>query len=176
MLIPGELIALLTFPGVIVHEIAHQYFCRLFRVAVLDVCYFRYGNPAGYVLHETPRSKLQHVLIGVGPFIINSIIGALIALPSAIPVLKFSNASPIDYLLIWLGVSISMHSFPSKGGAQAISDAIESKETSPLLRAVVTPIVWIIRLGAWGSVVWLDLVYGLTVAMILPNLLIWLLS
>lgn len=44
--IPGQLIAALTFPGVIVHEMAHQLFCRLFRVAVLDVCYFRFG-PAG---------------------------------------------------------------------------------------------------------------------------------
>lgn len=26
--IPGQLIALVTFPGVIVHELAHQLFCR----------------------------------------------------------------------------------------------------------------------------------------------------
>jgi hypothetical protein len=30
MFIPGQLIAILTFPGVIVHEAAHQLFCRFF--------------------------------------------------------------------------------------------------------------------------------------------------
>ena len=67
--IPGFLIALVTFPGVIVHEMAHQLFCRLFRVAVLDVCYFRLGNPSGYVLHESPRTTAQHLVIGIGPFL-----------------------------------------------------------------------------------------------------------
>jgi hypothetical protein len=38
--IPGPLIALATFPGVIVHELAHQLFCRWFRIPVLNVCYF----------------------------------------------------------------------------------------------------------------------------------------
>lgn len=41
MIIPGFLISIATFPGVIVHEAAHQLFCRLTKVAVLDVCYFR---------------------------------------------------------------------------------------------------------------------------------------
>lgn len=54
MIIPGFLISILTFPGVIVHEIAHQLFCRICGVAVLDVCYFKAGNPAGYVVHEIP--------------------------------------------------------------------------------------------------------------------------
>jgi hypothetical protein len=45
-MIPGQLIALLTFPGVIVHELGHQLMCRFLRVAVLDVCYFRVGRPA----------------------------------------------------------------------------------------------------------------------------------
>jgi hypothetical protein len=45
--IPGQLISLLSFPGIIVHEFAHLIFCRLRKVAILDVCYFRFDNPAG---------------------------------------------------------------------------------------------------------------------------------
>lgn len=55
MIIPGFLISIVTFPGVIVHEMAHQIFCRLCGVAVFDVCYFRFGNPSGYVVHEIPK-------------------------------------------------------------------------------------------------------------------------
>ena len=80
--IPGCLISLLTFPGVIVHEAAHQLMCELCGVAVLDVCYFRPGNPAGYVLHEPTRTPGQQVIIGVGPFFVNTVLGALIGWPA----------------------------------------------------------------------------------------------
>src|SRR5215510_9894376 len=108
MFIPGPIIALLTFPGVLVHELAHQLFCRLFGVAIFDVCYFRFGNPAGYVIHERPTQARQQIWIGVGPFIVNTVIGAIIGAPASIQVLQFEAGTPLDYLLIWLGISIAM--------------------------------------------------------------------
>ncbi|RKP47903.1 DUF3267 domain-containing protein [Cohnella endophytica] len=170
--IPGFLISIVTFPGVIVHEFAHQLFCRLFRTAVLDVCYFRVGNPSGFVVHEHPRKASHQIWIGLGPFFVNTIVGALIALPSAIPVIQFENASFIDYVLIWLGVSIAMHSFPSTGDAQNIWSSIKSRETSWLLKILVSPIVGLIYICAYGSVIWLDLLYGIGVATLIPYLLV----
>ena len=41
MIIPGPIIALLTFPGVIVHEFAHKLFCDIFNVPVYYVNYFK---------------------------------------------------------------------------------------------------------------------------------------
>lgn len=175
-MIPGILITLVTFPGVIVHELAHQLFCRLFRVAVFDVCYFRVGNPAGYVVHEPPRTTLQNTLIAVGPFLLNSIAGAVIAAPGAIPVIQFESGSPFDYFLIWLGVSIAMHAFPSTGDARSIWQAVHTPGTSPVARIFVTPVVGIIYLGALGSFFWLDAMYGLFMAMALPNLLVGVLA
>ncbi len=172
MIIPGFLIAWATFPGIIVHELAHQFFCRVCRVAVLDVCYFRFGNPAGYVVHEIPRMPIQQIVIGIGPFIINSVVGALIAFPAAVPVLKLQTGTPLDYFLLWLGVSIAMHAIPSTGDARSIWSAMKS-ETVPLLtRLVAYPVVIIIYVASIGRVFWLDLIYGLGVAMLLPNLLI----
>lgn len=171
-MIPGWLISIVTFPGVIVHEIAHQMFCRLFRIAVLEVCYFRFGNPAGYVVHEAPRNAYQSIAIGVGPFILNSLVGALIAAPAAIPVVQFRTGTPLDYFLIWLGVSIAMHSFPSTGDAKSIWQSVWSSNTPVLAKVVGSPLVVIIYIGAVGSVVWLDLIYGVGVAMLLPKLLV----
>ncbi len=170
--IPGFIIALVTFPGVIVHELAHQFFCRIMRVAVLDVCYFRLGNPAGYVRHELPKTPAQHILIGIGPFIVNTTLGALIALPASIPVLEFASGSPLDYFLMWVGVSIAMHSFPSVGDAEGIWEALKDKRTSIPLKVIGTPIVGIIYLCAAGSVVWLDLAYGIGVAMLMPYVIV----
>jgi len=174
--IPGFLIAIATFPGVIVHEIAHQLFCCLARVSVIKVCYFRIGNPAGYVIHEIPPKTSQKILIGLGPFFVNTILGALISLPAAIPVIKFGTGSPLDYVLIWLGVSIAMHSFPSTQDASGIWDAIKGENTTFILKLLVVPIVGLIYICAAGSVVWLDLIYGIGVAMFIPSLIIKLLA
>ncbi|SKC82976.1 metalloprotease family protein [Maledivibacter halophilus] len=172
MIIPGQLITIATFPGVIIHEVAHQLFCRLANVAVLDVCYFRVGNPSGYVIHEKPRKISQHILIGIGPFILNTLIGALIAMSASFPVFRFHTGGPLDYIFIWLGVSIAMHSFPSTGDAKSIWEAIKSKETNIFAKIIGTPIVGLIYLGALGSVAWLDLFYAMAVALLIPNLII----
>ena len=72
IIIPGWLIALVTFPGVIVHEAAHFLFCRLRRVAVFDVCYLRFGNPAGYVIHSKQHvASVVYVERGVHRLILN---------------------------------------------------------------------------------------------------------
>lgn len=73
----GQLVALFTFPGVIVHEIAHQFFCRRAGVAVLDACYFRIGNPSGYVVHGYPAKTATIILISIAPFLTNILVGAL---------------------------------------------------------------------------------------------------
>lgn len=74
MFIPGIIISIITFPGVIVHELAHQLFCRWFKIPVFEVCYFRFENPIGYVIHEPAKKGYQTILISIGPFIINTIL------------------------------------------------------------------------------------------------------
>lgn len=170
MFIPGWLITLITFPGVIVHEMAHQFFCRLARVAVFDVCYFRIGNPAGYVIHETPSRLSQHILICIAPFLVNSILGALVALPGAIPVMQFESGSPLHYALVWLGVSIAMHAVPSTVDALAMWESIEKPGVSWLARIVVGPMIGLIYLFSLGSFFWLDAIFGGLVVMALPYL------
>jgi hypothetical protein len=171
MFIPGFLIAIVTFPGVIVHEIAHLLFCRFARVAVFDVCYFRIGNPSGYVVHEPPRNVYQSILIGIGPFFVNSIMGALIAFPAAIPMMT-GGINFLEIVDLWLGLSIAMHAFPSTGDAKSIWASVFSPGTPVLARLLTVPLVCFIYLGAIGSFFWLDLIYGVVIAVALPYLLI----
>jgi Putative zincin peptidase len=168
--IPAELVVLATFPGVIVHELAHQLFCRWFKIPVLEVCYFRVGNPAGFVVHEPATKSYQSILIPIGPFLINTAIGAIIAFPAAVPVFRFGTGDPLDYFLIWLGVSIAMHAFPSTGDGESLWQSV--KDVSLTVRLLVLPIVVLIYLAAIGEVFWLDLFYGAAVAMGLPTLLV----
>jgi len=170
--IPGIIIAAVTFPGVIVHEFAHQLFCRLTRTAVLEVCYFRIGNPAGFVKHEHPSKPAHQVWIAIGPFFVNTIIGALLALPAFLPVVQFESATLLDYILFWLGISIAMHAFPSTGDAANVWSLLKRSETPFIVKLIGAPIVGLINLGAIGSFFWLDLIYGVAIAALLPNLLV----
>jgi Putative zincin peptidase len=163
---------LATFPGVIVHELAHQLFCRWFGVPVLKVCYFRLGNPAGFVIHEPPTKSYQSLFISIGAFLINTIAGALIAFPAALPVIKFGAGDLLDYLLIWLGVSIAMHAIPSTGDAKSLWQSVKTPGISPLVRFIVAPVVGIIYLATIGRFFWLDLIYGIGVAIGLPTLVV----
>lgn len=174
--IPGIAITILTFPGVIVHELAHQLFCRIFKVPVFEVVYFQASNPAGYVLHETPRTKWQTILISIGPFIVNTLLGGIIALPASLAVFKFQNGTPFDYILIYLGVSIAMHAFPSTGDANVIWNAIKEKDTPIWVKIIGYPVVGLIYVGSIGSFFWLDLFYGVAIAIGFPYLLIYLLA
>lgn len=171
-MIPGWLISLATFPGVIVHELAHQLFCRWARVAVFEVKYFQLANPVGYVIHEISNDPKKNMLIGIGPFIINSLLGALIAMPAVIAIVKFSAGTWFDYLIMWIGISIAMHAFPSTGDAANIWKSVTAKETPIGLKIIGVPAVGLIYLGAIGSVVWLDLIYGIAISGVVPFLMI----
>lgn len=176
MFIPGIVISVITFPGVIVHELAHQLFCRWCKVPVFKVVYFQAENPVGYVMHEVPSNKWHTILISTGPFFLNTLIGGLIAFPAALPVIQFQNGGPLDYLLLYLGVSIAMHAFPSTGDADVIWEQVKDKSIPVWAKIIGYPVVGLIYLGSLGSFFWLDLLYGVGVAMGFPYLVMALMS
>lgn len=176
MFIPGIVISIVTFPGVIVHELAHQLFCRWFKIPVFEVCYFRTQNPVGYVLHEPAKKTYQTVFISVGPFIINTLICFILGMSASLQ-FKFDSANIIDYLLMYLAISIGMHAFPSTGDASSLWNTVmKSEESSWFSKAIVAPIVGFIYLGALGSFFWLDAIYSLAVSMGLPYIIIKLIA
>lgn len=167
MIIPGFIIAWITFPGVIVHEIAHQLFCKLYGIKVVKVCYFRFGNPAGYVMHGPAKKPWHSVMTSIGPFFINSIAGAIIGFPAVLRI-SWGSFDILDLLLAWLGISIAMHAFPSTGDAKNIWRTVKSDGTPLGTKIFAIPLVGLIYLGAIGSVFWLDLGWGILLTSILP--------
>lgn len=180
ILIPGILISVVTFPGVIVHELAHQLFCRLMRVPVYQVKYFQFKNPTGYVIHEASDRPLANFLIAVGPFLINTLVGICLLLPAAMEYVAFgglTGSSGMESLLMvismWLGLSVLIHAFPSRGDAKTlITTIMKNKEVPLMLRILVAPVVGLIYVGAIGSMVWLDLAYAVAIAALVPQILL----
>jgi Putative zincin peptidase len=173
IMIPGWFLAIFTFPGVIVHEAAHFYFCRLRGVAVYDVCYFRVGNPAGYVVHEPPRDFLSSFLIAIGPLLINTLLCFAICFPASVPWRLFDRSDPVDLFLLWLGLSIGMHAFPSIQDANVLmSNARTAARRGYILAILSYPLVALIHVANILSMFWFDYIYGAAVGLGLPILIL----
>jgi len=187
LIIPGIVISVLTFPGVIVHEIAHRLFCRLMNIPVYEVKYFQFQNPCGYVIHEPCVSPWHSLIISVGPFIVNTLLGAIILFPVSIEMSAFGvfdgirNGNiglgsipflPVKLIVYWLGISILMHAFPSVGDASAlVAGIIKNKSVNIFMKILTAPVIGLIYIGAVGSIAWLDLGYAMALAIFLPKII-----
>jgi hypothetical protein len=172
-MIPGFVISILTFPGVIIHEFAHMLFCKIRGVAVLDVCFFRIGNPCGYVMHESTDDFTTAFLVSVGPFIVNSLLCMIICFPALIPIRIFSVEDKFSYVLLRLGISIGMHAFPSTGDAASLyQQAKKSVSLSNPLVIISFPLIILIYIANALRFFWFDYIYGVAIGLALPAYLL----
>lgn len=174
MLIPGFLITLITFPGVIVHEIAHRFFCDITRTPVYDVGYFRVrGNPAGYVIHGRPRRIRDALLISVGPLLVNTVLCAALTFGAAYEmwVLDAGLSDPVLFVLAWLGISIGMHAFPSAQDMTSFRERVAEEHDSGLIPTLAKVAAGFFRVANVLRIFWFDAIYALGTAVAVPLLI-----
>ena len=178
ILIPGQLVAIVTLPGVVLHEAAHMFFCKLRGVAIFDVCFFRVGNPAGYVIHEEIEDFTSAFWVAMGPLVANSLLCVAFCLPALIPMRIFGLDHPVSYFWMWLGLSIGMHAFPSTHDAQALW--AQAKKAARELRPLALlsfPLAIMIVVGNVLSIFWFDAIYAFALGFLLPErILRWIAS
>ncbi len=172
--IPGFLISILTFPGVIVHEFGHFMFCKLRKVPVLSVQFFQIDmKVAGYVLHDEPEDFTSTFLICVGPLILNTLLCLLLCIPAAIPYAVFDDRGVVTYFYLWLGISIGMHAFPSTQDANILwRRALMKVNKKSALAIVSMPLVGLIYLANLLRFFWFDAAYGFFIGVIFPQFLV----
>lgn len=164
-LIPGEAIALLTFPGVIMHEFAHQIGCWLAGVKIHKVCYFRLSNPCGYVAHEHSQYIYQSLTIVIAPLILGYGTAVILAL-----IANDIGGGFIGDILVWLAFAIAMNALSSNGDIDSLwrmlrgstimqyqGQYYEVKYSSPLIyRLILFPFGGLVKLVNVLRVVWVD--------------------
>ena len=171
---PGWLIALATFPGVIVHEIAHRFFCDVTDTPVYEVAYFRPGqNPAGYVVHGQPRSVKAGLLISAGPLLINTVLCAVLTFTVAYELIVLDSGlhDPVLIVLAWLGYSIGMHAFPSRQDAASFTAQVHAARGHGVVLLAARAASALITLANALRVIWFDAIYAVAVSLALPALL-----
>ncbi len=166
MIIPGWIVSLLTFPGVIVHELAHKIGCKLAGLKVEKVCYFRFGNPAGYVIHEAPKNYNQALLASAFPLLLNTVATALAA---AIAIL-FTRTT-VGTAFSYLAIAFGMHAFPSDHDADGIWTHAKRVWKTNFFAVLGFPIVVLIKIANLLRFLWFDLIYALLVFAVTATLL-----
>ena len=169
--IPGWLVELITFPGVIVHEIAHRIFCHLTGVPVYDVRYFKVaGHPSGYVIHGHPKNLRSAFLISIGPLIVNTLLCALLGFVGVVPILILNDAAPqfASGIMLWLGISIGMHAFPSNHDAREFAAQVQAARGTGVLYYIATLFSGLLTVTNFLRVIWFDAIYAIAVSFALP--------
>lgn len=171
--IPGFIISLLTFPGVIVHEFAHRFFRDVAKVPVYKVCYFRLGNLAGFVIHEPVKKLRSAPPISIGPLIINTFLCALLTFSAILPIfiLKEQKYSGIFLILLWIGISIGMHAFPSDEDMKSFAETVKDTKGLGILLILAIFFSILLRIANALRVVWFDAIYAIAVSLLLPWLI-----
>lgn len=170
-LIPGWLIAGITFPGVVMHEIAHRIFCHLTGVPVYDVRYFSpMQSPSGYVDHGPPPTLRAAFLIAAGPLFVNSLLCSLLTFSAVIPlmILQDGAASGVSVFLMWIGISIGMHAFPSNHDARSFAELVHERRGKGVVWVLATLFSWMLAVANALRIVWIDAIYAVLLALILP--------
>lgn len=144
--ISGELIGLVTFPGVILHEIAHRLACDLQDVPVYAIDYYSAGSKiAGHVIRQPTDSFRKALFIGIAPFIVNSLICMFLTVPQGISFhlgthFMLDGHSVLLWtqgIVAWVGFSAGFHAIPSNQDVKGLINKSESG-ISNLLTAVMT--------------------------------------
>lgn len=178
LVMPGWVVSLLTFPGIIVHEFAHRLCCDVLKVPVYEAHYFKPGeDPAGYIRHQPAETLFGAMLIALGPLIVNTLLCALISFPAVFSFLRLDRTGeiePLQFLLLWISLSIGMHAFPSPEDAQGVADALSSgNRPNPRPGRLVMGVARFIH---WSKALWVDVMYAVGVSLILPTLVLWALA
>ena len=170
VLIPGFLISIVTFPGVIVHEIAHRLSADLLGIPVYQVCYFRVGNPAGYVVHAPVERVRDALLISVTPLIVNTVLCALITFSAVFPlfILRAEQYSFVFIVIAWVGISVGMHAFPSNEDMNALVGMVSVQQKGGITLAIAKIVSWVFKIANALRFVWFDAIYAVGVSLLLP--------
>ena len=164
-MIPGWFISLLTFPGVIFHEVAHRLSCDLTDVPVYKACYFRLGNPAGYVLHASVVDFRKCLLISLAPLLLNTFLCCLLTFPAVVSIsLLDTEYKGVYIFMAWVGYSAGMHALPSDEDVinlVAITEKTNGKVAHYLIANVIEGLV---NFANFMRRFWFDLFYAIAIS------------
>jgi len=163
--IPGFLIGLITFPGIILHEYLHKKMCDYLNVKVFDVKYFTleysdlFSDTMGYVTHEK-TSFWNQTKIGLAPLF--GIFPGIILVLISFFLINFSNF--FGYLLLWIGFSFLVNMFPSRADINHFFNASFKRNFFLIsLYFILLPFIIILYIFSYLEIIWADFIVAIII-------------
>jgi hypothetical protein len=153
--------SILTFPGIVVHELAHLIACRLVGVYIHDYKLFTLNDKThvGYVAHAKSKQVYKQFIIGMAPSFVPIFIFGLFRL---VPVEQYNFNEYSKLMLDWLYISILIHTLPSESDSDNVWKAATSRLTFSIFYTLYLPYVALMRLLNFlntffflGTILWL---------------------
>jgi len=134
----------LTAPGVVVHELAHAFFCVISGVKIYRVRLYQFGPVAGFVEHEEPRGFWSGLFITLGPLIINSLLAAFLFSLFRPPFWSWHS-----WVFLLLGLAVGLHAIPSGGDARSLFQLANRRVWRNPLMLLAYPLVLVLGILYW---------------------------
>lgn len=171
-MVPGIVIAFITFPGVIIYQILRRFCLDLMHVPVYEASYFDFAHPTANIAHEKVNNLFKAYVIAVGPFIGCSALSFLLGLPIA---LLMSLSAPIGvehWIIMWIAISIGMHAFPVPDDMDTLHECVRGLGGFNLLLPLSWMMLITVKIARFLRVVWFDAIYAGIIAFAIPLMVI----
>jgi hypothetical protein len=173
MITLGIFLTALTFPGVMVREAAHLFFCRLFKLAIFDVRFLELNPPFGHVQHEHPNHFWAAAVETLGPFFLNSGLCILFCWAVFLPVWELRIFDPLAYLFYWLGFSMGVHALPSTDDLKHLWTLTPAAaRRGNVLALLLLPVVGALRALEFARALWPGAAYAVALGVGVPLALV----
>ena len=109
----------------------------------------------------------------MGPLIINSLLCIVLCFPAFIPIRVFHIHDSLSGILIWLGISIGMHAFPSSMDTNLLwQHALQVARRWNPLALVSFPLVILLFVANVVRLFWFHAIYACAIGLTLPELVL----
>lgn len=98
---------------------------------------------------------------------------AFLGFPSSLRSVYLEGASTYaDVLLLWLAIATGMHSIPRRDECQLLREKYKRSVAWIITKITIYPILGFARLLAAGTFFWSDVIYGLSITLITPAMMV----
>ncbi|MHB8903776.1 MAG: DUF3267 domain-containing protein [Patescibacteria group bacterium] len=138
------LLMILGAPGVIVHELAHAFFCLFFGIKIYKINLFQFKQVAGYVTHDEPISFLASFFISFGPLLVNSVLAIYLFTKIIPPYNSLVISNLYNLLWLYLGIVIGLQAIPSTGDAESLLQNANRNILRNPLKLLLYPLILVL--------------------------------
>jgi hypothetical protein len=168
--IPGPIIAVATFPGIVMAVAARKFMCDLIGIAVYETVYSK-----GIIIHEVIIRPAKALLVALAPLIISTFLCAILLFPFSFSILLGSDPGGLtEIVLAWIGISIGVHALPAYATVKWYLDKLPEQSRRGLTYHFLWVMAAIMAIVGVLKRIWFDFFYAIGVGLIGPLLVTWL--